>query len=42
MRASFRDQLDGLRGSLVVMGADVTSAMRWATASLLESDVSAA
>ena len=42
MRASFREQLDGLRGSLVVMGADVTSAMRWATASLLEGDLSAA
>src|SRR4051794_27104652 len=42
MRASFREQLDGLRGSLVVMGADVTSCMRWATASLLEGDLPAA
>ena len=42
MRASFREQLDTLRGSLIVMGADVTSAMRWATASLLEGDLSAA
>ena len=42
MRASFREQLDALRGSLIVMGADVTSAMRWATASLLEGDLSAA
>jgi phosphate transport system protein len=39
MRAAFRDQLDALRGSLVVMGADVTSAMRWATQSLLEGEL---
>jgi phosphate transport system protein len=42
MRASFREQLDALRGSLIVMGADVTSAMRWATSSLLEGELSAA
>jgi phosphate transport system protein len=42
LRASFREQLDALRGSLIVMGADVTSAMRWATASLLSGDLSAA
>jgi phosphate transport system protein len=39
MRATFRDQLDALRGSLVVMGSDVTSAMRWATRSLLEGEL---
>jgi phosphate transport system protein len=42
MRASFREQLDSLRGSLIVMGAEVTSGMRWATASLLEGDLAAA
>jgi phosphate transport system protein len=39
MRPSFREQLDSLRGALIVMGADVTSGMRWATASLLEGDL---
>jgi phosphate transport system protein len=39
MRATFREQLDTLRGSLVVMGSDVTSAMRWATRSLLEGEL---
>jgi phosphate transport system protein len=39
MRTTFREQLDSLRGSLVVMGADVTSAMRWATESLLEGNL---
>jgi phosphate transport system protein len=42
MRASFRERLDALRGSLIVMGSDVTSAMRWATASLLEDDLDSA
>jgi len=42
MRASFREQLDSLRGSLIVMGSDVTSGMRWATESLLEGDLAAA
>jgi phosphate transport system protein len=42
MRASFREQLDALRGALIVMGADVTSGMRWATASLLEGDIDSA
>src|SRR5690349_9100317 len=42
MRASFREQLDTLRGSLVVMGSDVTSAMRWATESLLEGELAPA
>jgi phosphate transport system protein len=42
MRASFREQLDTLRGSLIVMGAEVTSGMRWATASLLDGDLAAA
>jgi phosphate transport system protein len=42
MRASFREQLDALRGSLIVMGADATSGMRWATESLLEGDLAAA
>lgn len=42
MRASFREQLDSLRGSLIVTGAAVTSGMRWATASLLEGDLAAA
>jgi phosphate transport system protein len=39
MRVTFREQLDSLRGSLVVMGSDVTSAMRWATQSLLEGEL---
>jgi phosphate transport system protein len=39
MRTTFRAQLDSLRGSLVIMGSDVTSAMRWATASLLDGDL---
>jgi phosphate transport system protein len=42
MRASFREQLDALRGSLIVMGADATSGMRWATQSLLEGDLASA
>jgi phosphate transport system protein len=42
MRASFREQLDALRGSLIVMGSDVTSAMRWATAGLLKGDLASA
>jgi phosphate transport system protein len=39
MRTTFREQLDSLRGSLIVMGSDVTSAMRWATESLLDGDL---
>jgi phosphate transport system protein len=42
VRASFRDQLDSLRGALIVMGAEVTSGMRWATTGLLEGELSAA
>jgi phosphate transport system protein len=42
MRTGFLQQLDSLRGALVVMGSDVTSAMRWATASLLEGELAPA
>lgn len=42
MRAPFREQLDSLRGALIVMGAEVTSGMRWATSSLLKGDLAAA
>jgi phosphate transport system protein len=42
MRTTFLQQLDTLRGSLVVMGSDVTSAMRWATSSLLSGDLATA
>lgn len=39
MRAAFDDQLDELRGLLVVAAAEVTSAIRWATGSLVRSDL---
>jgi phosphate transport system protein len=42
VRSTLREQLDTLRGSLVVMGASVTSAIRWATASLLDRNLAAA
>jgi phosphate transport system protein len=42
VRASFNEQLDELRGQLVVAAATVTSAIRWATESLVESDLDAA
>ena len=42
MRASFREQLDSVRGALVVMAATVTSAITWASAGLLEGDLPSA
>jgi phosphate transport system protein len=42
VRATFREQLDALRGLLVTMAASATSAMRWATESLLDGDQDAA
>ncbi len=42
MRATFRAQLDTLRGRLVLMAASATSAMRWANQALLDGDLDAA
>jgi phosphate transport system protein len=42
VRATFREQLDTLRGSLVLLGASVTSGIRWATQGLLGNDLAAA
>jgi phosphate transport system protein len=42
VRASFREQLDTLRGSLVVTGAAVTSGIKWATQSVLDADLTTA
>jgi phosphate transport system protein len=42
MRAAFHEQLDDLRGLLIVAAASVTSAIRWANESLLDGDLDAA
>src|SRR6266511_1771948 len=42
VRATFRAQLDTLRGRLVLMAASATSAMRWANQALLDGDLDAA
>ena len=42
MQASFRDQLDGLVGTLVMMASTATSTIRWASDALLDRDLSAA
>jgi phosphate transport system protein len=42
MRATFREQLDALRGLLVVMAAAATSAMHWANQALVSGDLHAA
>jgi phosphate transport system protein len=42
VRALFREQLDALRGLLVVMAASATSAIRWASDALMEGDPAAA
>jgi phosphate transport system protein len=42
MPASFRDQLDDLVGTLVMMASTVTSAVRWASDALLDRDLQCA
>jgi phosphate transport system protein len=42
VRAIFREQLDALRGLLVLMAASATSAIRWASEALLDGNLDAA
>jgi phosphate transport system protein len=42
VRAAFDEQLDSLRGGLIVMAATATSAIRWASDSLLNLDLATA
>jgi phosphate transport system protein len=42
MRTSFRGQLDGLVGTMVLMASSVTSAIRWASDALLDRDLAVA